>query len=88
MCRISFYWVSGLDRKSLKIREGAHGLSPAAENKPPPLAVRPVTDLVRVPSSLKPFACSSERIYSKKTNYKELAHMILESGNSQDVQGL
>ena len=63
MCRISFYWVSGLDRKSLKIREGAHGLSPAAENKPPPLAVRPVTDLVRVPSSLKPFACSSERIY-------------------------
>ena len=55
MCRISFYWVSGLDRKSLKIREGAHGLSPAAENKPPPLPVRPVTDLVRVPSSLKPF---------------------------------
>ena len=55
MCRISFYWVSGLDRKSLKIREGTHGLAPAAENKPPPLPVRPVTDLVRVPSSLKPF---------------------------------
>ena len=42
--RISFYWASGLDKKSLKIREGAHGLSLAAENKPPPLPVMSMTD--------------------------------------------